>query len=365
MQSREDYNEFLAIHILNHEMCELEINKLSQKPEFTNFLSGVLAMMGKPRPFNINGNNYDPYLVKEDTIKNIRFILRVKRESLNEEVLQKLDAVELLLMEGYAKPLKIPKLPEVDSIYYGQPIVPVNPQTKQEPQNIYAFFEKDGESDKPENVISDHVANNHRRFVKHPAPFMTPITKTDVYNIACDISSQNFKVRTDWINAILNTPSCFTADVSQMEFAKTLDKSRRGVECAGFYAVFALIDHAYKTADMTLEENAPHLMKLHDLLYGMGNSDLYAVSGSAFKLGCFSKSPLTPEEIKAIPFAFGFWSDVSALIPHDDAKHIPALAEKLKAAGFTDESEFLEKSLSSVTSPDKPHKKANGSTPAP
>lgn len=33
MQSREDYNEFLAVYVLNNEHCESEINMLAQKPE--------------------------------------------------------------------------------------------------------------------------------------------------------------------------------------------------------------------------------------------------------------------------------------------------------------------------------------------
>lgn len=346
MKSRDDYNEFLAIHVLNHEQCQTEIDTLAQKPEFTQFLSGILTLMEKPYPFNINADHFDPYLVKEETIKNVRFVLRVNREGLNDEILQKLDAIELSLMDGYIKPLALPKLPRPTSLYYGQPILPVNHQTTHNSDNIFAFFQKENLRRNVENVISLHVANNHRSLVVQPLPFTQTLSKTDLHDIAHAISRQAFKVNTQWINAILKTPTCFAGDVSKEAFAQALDKGRRGVECAGFYAAFALVHHAYTTEDTSTQENAPHVAQLSDLMYGMDGSDIYAVSGSIFKLGAFAKAPLSPEEIKAIPFAFGLWTGVSELVEHDDARHIPSLAEKLEMAGFNIESRFLKKSLS-------------------
>lgn len=364
MQSREDYNEFLAVHVLNNEHCHSEINTLAQKPEFTNFLSGLLSLMSKPYPFNINANEYDPYLVREETIKNIRFVLRVKREGLEAEALEKLEAIELSLMDGYIRPFEMPKLPHPESLYYGQPTLPVNYQTTHNPDNIYAFFEKENLRRNVENVISLHVANNHKSLVVKPLPFTQTLSKTDLHDIAHAISRQAFKVNSQWINDILKTPSCFTADVSKKEFAQVLDAGRRSVECAGYYAAFALVHHAYTTEDMSKKENSSRVVQLSDLMYGMDGSDIYAVSGSIFKLGAFAKAPLSPEEIKAIPFAFGLWTGVSELIAHDDARHIPALAEKLEIAGFIAESDFLKQSLTSKPTVRKQSRKGKEDAPS-
>ena len=358
MNNRLEYNEFLAVHVLNKEDCVSELNSYYGKPEMLNALSGILALMEKKHPFNIWGNDYDPYFVKKETLHNLRNVLRLNRTSLSEEEIKVLDAIELNIINGYMQPLNMPKLPPESSFYYGQPLISLNPQTARDTENIYAFFEVNEIDYDDRDVISQHADRNRRREVPNPKPFTQAIEQNDLLDVVTAISYQQFKVGTHWINQILNTPSCFTANVSKEAFAKALDASRRGVSCAGYYAAFAIISHAYTTEDMTTEEAGPRINQLHDLMYGMGDSDLYAFSGSVFKLGLFAQAPLTPEEIRAVPFAFGFWSGVSEIVPHDDAKHIPALVDKLALAGFTMESDFLKKKILSTPVVQKIRRKA-------
>jgi hypothetical protein len=342
MEMSKEYNLFFAVQTLNRDDVQAEIGNMSQRPEFSRLLDGLMSLVSFEYRFGTKLPEFDPYLITEKTIGNLRYLFRLDRAQLGDDAITLLNKVEDEFFNGYIKPLNMPILPKKDSLYYGHNPVLYKESDEADDQNIYTFYRASDRNDLGRDFLTEYARSLVDKVRPPYKDYSKEVSVHDVHVFLTQISLQRVRVKGVWFTGLMQSKEAFSGPVSKKDFCRWVDERRRGVACAGFYAAAAIIQNAMRVGFDQFEEEV--VERYTDLLYcGMGKCNLYQVSGAVFTHGPFASAPLTPAEIRAIPYLFDHWKELFEYVDHNDGDHLESLIEKFRAAGFDYEVEYLEK----------------------
>ncbi len=342
MEMSKEYNLFFAVQTLNRDDVQAEISRISTTPEFNRLLDGLLSLVNFEYQFGTKLPEFDPYLITEKTIGNIRYLFRLDRAELHDDAINLLNKVEDEFFNGYIKPLNMPILPVKGSLYYGHNPVLYKESDEPDDQNIYAFYRNNERDDASHDFLTEYALSLVDKIRPPYKDYPKVVSLHDTHHFLARISLQRVRVKGIWFTGLMQSKEAFSGPVSQKDFCRWVDGRRRGVSCAGFYAAAAIIQNAMRIGFDNFEEDV--VERYTDLLYGgLGKCNLYKVSGAVFTHGPFASAPLTPAEIRAIPYLFDHWKELFEYVDHNDGDHLESLIEKFRAAGFDYEVEYLEK----------------------
>lgn len=182
--------------------------------------------------------------------------------------------------------------------------------------------------------VRDAVARKSP-IVHGTTPFTRALTVEDMGLMRSSILSRSLAVNPDLIRFIGSSPVAFTGDVSKDQFLISIIDAIQQPEVAGFYAhvSLALVYGELEPSDSRSEM----LGKISNFIYEMGEKP----SGQSFTQGDFASTPLTAEEIRAIPYATGYLPEAYDLVEHGLEKHSRAVARKLASAGMNLQAETV------------------------
>jgi hypothetical protein len=180
--------------------------------------------------------------------------------------------------------------------------------------------------------------------IRTPLIYLRPVEKSDLDVLRSSLMNPGFSMfSSEILRAVMNSLS-ETTPVTRQEFAKAFVDAIQTPQGATFTAAAALSLIATEPKD----HHAPRFHEPVRSLYtegewlsqiGTGSTKehyggKFAVSAQIFRVDEFSKSPLTADEIKAIPALAGFYADAYQEVGQDHSAHALSVTNKLRDAGF-------------------------------
>ncbi|WP_274644223.1 hypothetical protein [Pseudomonas serbica] len=140
------------------------------------------------------------------------------------------------------------------------------------------------------------------------------------------------------IAAIMKSETAFS-EVSKKEFSESFLKAIQTPQAVPFLAIHAL-SHAVKAGESRSSVLSMEQGFLADMLWDLVNHNRgrhFLLSGKEFTTGTWASSPLTPDELKALPYVAGLYREVYDEMGQNHAAHAAhakSLVAKVAAAGY-------------------------------
>lgn len=168
--------------------------------------------------------------------------------------------------------------------------------------------------------------------------YLAVVEPQDVATLAKALANQQFRsFNLRLINAIFETPEAFS-DVPLESLAEAYVQGIQSPQAAALAAVMSLCALAMVECRATFGRADDDLNDLSCFAYGLDGNEKeiagFGLSSQEFRGGRFAKSPLTEEEIKAIPYLAGELKYVFELAGQDHGRHAVSVIKKLQDAGF-------------------------------
>lgn len=140
-------------------------------------------------------------------------------------------------------------------------------------------------------------------------------------------------IATRAVKAFMNSETAFS-EVSKKEFAECFIGAIQSPQAAPFVAIMALANCVRGRLD---DEASLELAQLSNMIWALGNHarpSQFLFSGKEFTAGAWAANPLTADELKALPYVSGMFSEVYEEVGQNHAAHAKSLVEKVATAGF-------------------------------